>query len=145
MKLQTLPLLAALAAFSMLSVQAADAPKQKLTSNVYELGQLPVNPNKLGVRRPVFDGPTATLDNLECHVTTLNKGERSGDPRLHRQEEIIIVKEGTVEVNYDHEKRTAGPGAIIYFASNATTFLRNVGDGPATYYVIAYFTPLTPR
>jgi quercetin dioxygenase-like cupin family protein len=131
-----------------LSTESADAPQPsaaKLTSNVYHLADLPAIPTTVGSRRAVFDGPTATLDQVHCHVTTLNPGKSSGEPRLHRQEEIIIVKEGTVEVNFDGEKRTARAGDIIHFAANATTFLRNAGDEPATYYVIYYFTPLTPK
>lgn len=131
-----------------LSASAADtspAPAAKLTSNVYHLDALPVTPTPLGSRRAVFDGPTATLDLAHCHVTTLNPGKSSGEPRLHRQEEIIIVKEGAVEVNFDGQQRTARAGDIIHFAANATTFLRNIGDTPATYYVIYYVTPLTPK
>ena len=46
---------------------------------------------------------------------------------------------------HDGQAQIAGPGAIIYFAAHATTFLRNAGDTPATYYVIYYTTPLTPK
>jgi quercetin dioxygenase-like cupin family protein len=136
------PLLLALALTpAVLPAADNDTPPPNLPSAVYALDQLPVTPTPLGTRRAVFDGPTATVDKLHCHVTTLNQGERSGEPRLHHQEEIIIVKSGTVEANFDHEKRVAHAGDIIHFAANATTFLRNIGDGPATYYVI-YFYPL---
>jgi len=141
MKLPTL--LAALAALCpMLSAQTPSAP---LASNVFEWDKLTVTPTKLGVRRDVLDGRTATLDKLHCHITTLNPGERSGEPRLHLQEEVIIVKEGTVEVNFDGQVRTAGPGSVIFFAARSTTFLRNAGNTPATYIVIYYYTPLTPK
>ena len=42
--------------------------------------------------------PTATLDELEIHITTLNKGETPHAPHQHPDEELVIVKEGTVEV-----------------------------------------------
>jgi mannose-6-phosphate isomerase-like protein (cupin superfamily) len=116
-----------------------------LASNVFPWDQLAVTPTKLGVRRDVLDGSTTTLDLLHCHITTLNPGERSGEARLHRQEEIIIVKEGTVEANFNGQVRTAGPGSVIFFAALSTTFLRNVGTTPATYTVIYYHTPLTPK
>jgi uncharacterized cupin superfamily protein len=117
----------------------------KLHSNVYVWDQLKVEPTKTGVRRALFDGPTTTLDLLHCHITTLNPGEKSGDPRLHLQEEVIIVKEGTVEVTYDGTVRAAPAGSVIFFQARAVTALRNPGPGPATYVVVYYHTPLTPK
>ena len=105
----------------------------------------PATPNAKGVRRAVFDGPTATVDKVHCHVTTLNPGEKSGEPSKHLQEEIIIVKEGTVEAHWDGQSKSGGPGSVIFFAAGATTFLRNAGTTPCTYTVIYYYTPLTPK
>lgn len=124
---------------------AAPAPSAKLSSEVYDWEKLVVTPNAKGVRRAVFDGSTATVDKIHCHITTLNPGEKSGEPSKHLQEEVIIVKEGTVEANWDGKSKTGGPGSVIFFASGATTFLRNAGTTPCTYTVIYYYTPLTPK
>ncbi len=117
----------------------------RLASAVFDWEKMqPVTvPN--GVRRAVFDGPTATLDEINCHITTLNPGEVSGAPRLHVQEEVTIVKEGTIEATWDGHSQTVGAGSVIFFASGATTQLRNPGKVPATYTVIYYYTPLTPK
>ncbi len=117
----------------------------KLTSAIYEWTKLAATPTANGERRAVFDGPTTTLDNLHCHITTLKPGANSGEPRRHLQEEVIIIKEGQVEAHVDGRVQTAGPGSVIFFAANAVTRLRNAGDTPATYIVIYYFTPLTPK
>ncbi len=124
---------------------AAGQPAGQLASNVFQLDRLAATPTPVGVRRTVFDAPTATVDKTHCHVTTLNAGASSGEPRKHLQEEIIIIKEGTVEANWDGQSKVAKAGDIIYFAANAVTHLRNIGPGPATYYVISYLTPLTPK
>src|SRR5512133_790378 len=120
-------LVAALAAFStMLQSQtpsAASKPSEKLTSHVYRWDELKVEPTPTGVRRALFDGPTTSLDKLHGHITTLNPGEKSGDPRLHLQEEVIIVKEGTLEVTYDGNVRTAPAGSVIFFQAHAVTAL----------------------
>jgi len=123
----------------------APAPAAPLESGVFNWDQLQPAPTKTGERRYVFDGPTATVDLLHCHISTLNPGERSGEPRLHVNDEVIIVKEGTVQAHFDDQVRTADAGAVIFFASNATTFLENTGIKPATYIVIYYRTPLTPK
>ena len=128
---------------------AADVPKSapapKLLSDLYDWEKMVVTSTAKGVRRDVFDGPTATVDKMHCHITTLNPGEKSGEPSLHRQEEVIIVKEGLVEVGWDGKTKTGGPGSVIFLAAGATTFLRNAGTTPCTYIVIYYYTPLTPK
>jgi len=130
---------------SSLAAQTPAAPKPPLESHVYEWNELEVVPIPNGERRPVFDGPTATVDQLHCHITSLAVGQVSGEPRLHHQEEIIIIKEGEVEVTCNGRTRKAGAGSVIFFASQSVTRLRNIGTVPATYYVMYYYTPKTPR
>ena len=124
---------------------AAASSDAKLASDVFHLDQLPAQPTPVGMRRDPFDAPTATVDKTHCHITTLNVGASSGEPRKHLQEEIIIVKEGAVEAHWDGQSKVAKAGDIIYFAANAVTHLRNAGTTPATYYVIYYTTPLTAK
>lgn len=145
-------LLAGIGAFALLSglaVAQSTPPAMSvptpLPASVSEWNQLPVTPTNLGVRRAVFDGPTATVDNVHCHATTLNPGAQSSDAYRHLRDEIIIVKDGTVEVLCDGATQMATAGAVIFFPAEAVTALRNAGDGPATYYVISYATPRTPK
>ncbi len=143
-------LLLALLAVPLLPAQSTPVTPAKpaaapLVSALYEWEKLPVTPTAKGARRDVFDGPTATVDKLHCHITTLNPGEKSGEPSQHLQEEVILVKEGTVEAHWDGQSKTGGPGSVIFFAAGATTFLRNAGTTPCTYVVIYYYTPLSPK
>jgi quercetin dioxygenase-like cupin family protein len=117
----------------------------KLSSTIFDWEKMQPVPTTNGVRRTLFDAPTVTLDKLHCHITTLNPGQNSGEPRRHLQEEVIIIKEGTVEASVDGRTQTVGPGSVIFFAANAVTRLRNAGTDPATYTVIYYYTPLTPK
>jgi quercetin dioxygenase-like cupin family protein len=136
--------------FAMLTAQnfsGPGSPKSSvpLASTVYDWAKLTATPTPNGERRDVFDGPTATLDQAHCHITTLKPGTNSGEPRRHLQEEVIIVKQGRVEVSIDGRVETAGAGSVFFLASNAVTRLRNAGDTPATYYVVYFRTPLTPK
>jgi quercetin dioxygenase-like cupin family protein len=123
----------------------AAAGSEKLISAVYDWEKMTPVTVSNGVRRTLFDGPTATVDKLHCHITTLNPGEVSSEPRLHLQEEIIIVKEGTIEAYFDGKTQTAPAGSVIHFAAHAVTSLRNTGKVPATYTVIYFITPQTPK
>jgi len=115
-----------------------------LKSKVFDWASLPAVAIPNGERRQVLDGPTETVDLLHVHVTTLAPGKISGAPVRHLQEEVLIVKEGEVDVSLDGTTQKAGPGAILFFAAGAVTGLRNTGTVPATYYVIYYKTPRTP-
>lgn len=144
--MKSLKSLAAFATLVLLNpAMIAQAPAAKLASGVYDWEKMIAVPNAKGERRAVFDGPTATVDKMHCHITTLKPGEKSGEPSRHLQEEVIIVKEGRLEAQWDGNKQVAGPGSVIFFAAGATTALRNAGDTPCTYIVIYYYTPLTPK
>ena len=117
----------------------------KLPSTIFSWEKMQATTTSNGMRRAVFDAPTTTVDKVHCHITTLNPHASSSEPIRHRQEEIIVVKEGTIEATVDGRTEIAGPGSVIFFAANAVTRLRNLGDGPATYTVISYYTPLTPK
>jgi XRE family transcriptional regulator, regulator of sulfur utilization len=121
------------------------ANAKKLSSRFVDWEKMQPTPTSNGVRRAVFEGPTTTLDKLHCHITTLNPGQVSGEPRRHLQEEVIIIKEGRVEATADGRSQIVGPGSVIFFASGAVTSLRNAGDAPCTYTVLYYYTPLTPK
>src|SRR5262252_1273577 len=76
---------------------AKPSTSSKLPSTIFDWEQMKVIHTTNGVRRDVLDSTTATLDKLHCHITTLNPGQSSGEPRRHLQEEVIIVREGRVE------------------------------------------------
>ncbi len=135
----------ALAVFAQRRDAAAPAPPARLASQVYDWTALKAVAIPNGERRMVLDGPTATVDLLHVHVTSLAVGQVSGEAVRHPRDEVLIVKEGEIEVSLDGKTRNAGPGAILFFASGAVTRLKNIGTEPATYYVIYYETPKTPK
>ncbi len=90
--------------------------------------------------RSLYKGPTATLPELEMHVTTLNPGATSHPPHHHINEELVIVREGTVETLSGGKWVRLGPGSVIFNASDSLHGLRNVGSTPAVYHVINWST-----
>src|SRR5690348_3761321 len=63
-----------------------------------------------GEVRSLYKGPTATLPELEMHVTTLNPGATSHPPHHHVNEELVIIREGTVETLSAGKWVRLGPG-----------------------------------
>jgi quercetin dioxygenase-like cupin family protein len=112
--------------------------------SVFEWSSLPAKKTDVGELREVVRGPTATLAELEMHVTTLNPGLASHPPHRHPNEELVIVDRGEVETLSGGVWKRAGAGSIIFNASNSLHALRNVGDSPATYHVVNWKTAATP-
>ena len=110
----------------------------------FDWNALQVKPTTGGERRDIVRAPTATLDELEMHVTTLRPGETSHAPHQHPNEEMLIVKEGTVEALVAGEWKRAGVGSVIFQASNSPHAIKNVGTGPATYHVVNWKSGKTP-
>jgi mannose-6-phosphate isomerase-like protein (cupin superfamily) len=57
-------------------------------------------------------------------------------PHHHRHEEMMLIKEGTLEVTVSGKSTKIGPGSVTYINSNEEHQLKNVGDATAQYFVI---------
>ncbi|GAC1377719.1 MAG: hypothetical protein NVS3B25_14390 [Hymenobacter sp.] len=114
-----------------------------LPSSVFEWKNIKATPTKVGEKRQFLDTPTETLDNLEIHATTLNPGEFAHAAHQHPEEELMIVKEGTVEALVNGELKRVGPGSLIFQAPNRLHSIRNVGTTSATYHVLKWRTAKT--
>lgn len=126
-----------LAVAGTLAVVAAKQDKPaKLGSTAFDWNAMAVTKTDVGFVRNFLRAPTATLDELEMHVTILNPGLASHAPHQHENEEIIVIREGTVEVLMNGDWKRVGPGSVVFNASNVLHGLRNVGSTPATYHVI---------
>jgi XRE family transcriptional regulator, regulator of sulfur utilization len=94
-----------------------------------------------GRSKSVFQAPTATLDELEMHITKLAPGESPHAAHKHAAEEVVIIKEGTLEAMQEGKTRKLGPGSVLFQGSNQMHGVRNVGDVPAIYYVMRWNSP----
>jgi XRE family transcriptional regulator, regulator of sulfur utilization len=119
----------------------AQTDSSVMGSSIFDWNAIEVKQTKVGATRKFFQAPTATLDELECHVTTLNPGETPHPPHKHADEELIIIKEGTVESLVNGQMKRVGSGSVIFQASNQMHSIRNVGNTPATYHVIKWNSP----
>jgi quercetin dioxygenase-like cupin family protein len=126
---------------SALSALAASAPagtaeRQIVGSTVFEWEDMKPVKTVTGEVRSLCKAPTATLDQLEMHVTTLNPGQTSHPPHRHVNEELIILREGQCETLSNGVWVKVSPGSVVFNASNVLHGFRNVGTAPATYHVI---------
>ena len=115
---------------------AAVTVKPTMHSRIFRWSDLPAQASAIGTVRNVFDAPTATLDNLSCHVTTLDPGKEPHPAHRHPEEELLIIKEGILEVVQNGVTNQVGAGGMVFCASNELHGWRNSSTNPVTYYVI---------
>ncbi len=133
---------AVLASMATAGVMSWTQPRPEVMgSRAVEWSEMEARQTKVGEVRQVFRAPTATLDELELHVTTLRPGETPHAPHQHPDEEVIIIREGTVETLLGDRTQRVGPGSVIFQAANQPHGIRNVGDVPAVYHVIKWNSP----
>lgn len=97
-------------------------------------------PSANGGRRDIMRQPTSALKELEIHTTTLNEGLPSHNSHTHTDEEIILVRFGTVEESINGKTFRAGPGSVIFLTSDDDHGIRNAGSGQCEYYAIRWLT-----
>jgi XRE family transcriptional regulator, regulator of sulfur utilization len=122
---------------SAFSALAGAGENEKIMGpTVFNWNEMKPEKTPVGEVRHLCKSPTATVDQLEMHVTTLNPGLAPHPPHRHVNEELIIIREGDCETLSDGKWVKVGPGSVVFNASNSLHGFRNVGTTPATYHVI---------
>lgn len=118
----------------LMAVAKAQKPSLPiLPSKAYKFDDLVLK----GTSRAVFDGATHTGYHVDLHETELAPGAAPHAPHRHEHEEMIMLREGTLEVMIEGNVNTVGPGSVVYAASNELHGWKNVGTTKAQYFVIA--------
>ena len=128
-----------------LAVQAQSVKTSRMTSTAIEWNSVEVKTNATGSSRKFFEGPTATLDLLECHASTLNPGATNHIVLERPHDEVIIVQAGTIEAFVKDKWVRIGPGSVIFNAAHMPQSMRNPGTVPASYHVISFSPAAAPQ
>ena len=121
-------------------VSLADPPAGVLDSTAWNWSDFVAKKTEVGERRDVVRQPTRTLEELEMHISTLNPHTASHPPHTHPNEEMVIVKEGTLQAHVNGKEIVVNTGGVLFFASLQPHAVQNIGETPATYYVINFAT-----
>ena len=91
-----------------------------------------------GQRREFFNKPTSQLVKFEMHTTALNAGFDSHLPHTHKEEEIILILKGNVQMNIGGNLYKAGPGDVIFLSSGVSHNLTNIGIDQCEYFAFQW-------
>jgi quercetin dioxygenase-like cupin family protein len=117
------------------ALAAAETPKMQSTAYRYE--DLPVKVNGQNKSRAIFNGETQRGLGIEMHETELPAGGAPHASHHHVHEELIVVREGTMEVNISGKATTLSPGSVVFVVSNEEHGVHNSGTNRARYYIIS--------
>lgn len=118
---------------------AGRSGEPELHSAGYEFATLPERTSANGKMkaRQVFHGVTTRGQRLTMHISELAPGEAPHQPQRQPHEEVIVIREGTLEATLNGKVVRLGPGSVIFSAYNELNGWRNVGKTPAQYYVLS--------
>ena len=118
-------------------VAGGAAQNRPSASRTYRYEDLKVNINGENRQRPILNEKTHTGFAVGVHETELAPGLAPHPPHRHVHEEMILIREGTLEVTIEGRIVNLGPGSVALVASNEEHGWRNVGAGRARYFVLA--------
>lgn len=108
-------------------------------SGLYDLSEAEVRQRESGKRMPMLLGASRDFVYLEMHATTLVPGASPHAPHAHDDiEEVLIVKEGMLEVSIGKEKHKLSPGSIALIMPGDRHGITNKGTDEVLYYTFRY-------
>ena len=90
-----------------------------------------------GESRDVVRGALMTGEAVGVHESVLPVGSVPNPQHVIQHSELIMVQEGVVEFERGDQVEKVGAGGVIYVALGTVHTLKNVGDVPAKYFVVA--------
>ena len=113
------------------------AQDSSLPSATFAFDDMPVQNSDHAQIRKIFKGTLATGEHIETHETTLPPNGFPHPPHHHVHSEMWLIREGTVELTINGTNHRLSAGGVGFVHSNDEHGIKNVGAGPATYYVVA--------
>jgi (S)-ureidoglycine aminohydrolase len=98
----------------------------------------PFKKNEKGGRKDFFNKPTSQLEKFEMHTTALNAGLDSHAPHTHKEEEIVLIIKGNVEMYIAGKLIKAAPGDVVFLASGVSHALKNTGTDQCEYFAFQW-------
>lgn len=118
---------------------SAFAQLQPIKSGVFHWDDFEVKINGDRQSRPILEGVSTHFEYLEMHATTQAVGAKGSTAHANEDiEELVIVKEGIMEVTTAGKRTVLGTNGVLSLMPLQMHSLKNVGDTPLTYYVIRF-------
>jgi XRE family transcriptional regulator, regulator of sulfur utilization len=118
---------------------AADNAVEKLPvmrTQHFKYDELPVTTNGQNRQRRMFTAKTHTGFKIESHSSDIAPGEVNHPPHRHLREEMMLIREGVMELTIAGTPYRLGPGDVGVIGSNELHNAKNVGTSRAVYFIV---------
>ena len=140
-------LLPSLVAATATAVDAQQTPAPPAAENAVErlpvmrtqqfkYDELPVTTNGQNRQRRMFTAKTHTGFKIESHQSDIAPGEVNHPPHQHLREEMMLIREGMMELTIAGKAYRLGPGDVGVIGSNELHNAKNVGTTRAVYFIV---------
>ena len=110
----------------------------QIKSDVYPWKDATVEKAASGSKRVIVKGAATDFKSMEIQAITLEKGKAERESQSADTEEMVIVKDGELEIAFNGKSQTAGRGSVAVVMPGDSRNFRNVAEGPTTYYLLRY-------
>ena len=110
---------------------------RKLVSQAYPFESLTVHENGSFRSRAILTGKTQSGVALDLHESELQIGRMPHPPHQHPHEELLLIREGQIDITIAGETTRLSSGSVAYIASNELHGWKNTGTHTASYFVVA--------
>jgi quercetin dioxygenase-like cupin family protein len=113
------------------------AQEGSLPSATFDSDKLPLDKSGRAQFRHIMKGKLATGESVEVHESTLPPNGFPHPPHHHAHSEMWLIREGTVQLTINGTAQIVHAGGLGFVRSNEEHGIKNVGSGPAIYFVVA--------
>ena len=126
---------------SLLAAQAAPVNNDVerlpvMKTERFGFDELPVTANGKNRQRRMFTAKTHTGFKIESHQSDIAPGEVNQPPHRHLREEMMLIREGLMELTIAGTPYRLGPGDVGVIGSNELHNAKNVGTAMARYFIV---------
>lgn len=107
-----------------------------MKTHAYLFNEVPVTVNGQNKSRNNFTAKTHTGFKIESHTSDIAPGEVNHPPHQHLREEMMMIREGTMELTISGTPYRLGPGDVGVIGSNEIHNAKNVGTTRAHYFIV---------
>jgi mannose-6-phosphate isomerase-like protein (cupin superfamily) len=129
---------ALMATTTALSAEKREGDAPALPSAIYDLKNLKPQGTERHKYIPVFEGNTYAGMHVELHETELAPGGVIHGMYSHVGDELFLVREDLLEVEFNGKRSQVGPGSVAYIASETRYAIRNTSNQWARYFVFLF-------
>jgi mannose-6-phosphate isomerase-like protein (cupin superfamily) len=137
-----LPSLVAAGATTLDARQAAPAADNSverlpvMRTQHFKYDELPVTTNGQNRQKRMFTAKTHTGFKIESHQSDIAPGEVNHPPHQHLREEMMLIREGVMELTIAGKPYRLGAGDVGVIGSNELHNAKNVGTTRAVYFIV---------